>query len=867
MPFTRVTEKHMPIKNYVNGMVYHAAISKCVSIGYDERTWLWDGTDWTFLDIAGPGPRGEHAICYDSARQRTVVFGGFKEGDSAYNSETWEFDGSSWTLVTSTGPSARGNCRMVYDSGGARVLLYGGDLASAGPKGEFVGLDMWSWNGSAWSSLGAQGSSPPSNSTGTYIGPSVFNELPFAYPPPFAETGFNTEDPAGPDAAKNAYLPTSFDWLMGGFTQFDYVVASDVGRVTFYKTLTDDSGTDLFAAAILDFAPPGGPWLFNEHPEHRSGVYYYLVDSELIVEWYNVTKGDGIPRSFQAIFTATADTCRFQFKDVPGGSENYQTSPTAGMTFEWVWLNTSGSWQGAVATHSSHNAFTGIPPINDTSAYSFTFTPPAGGKFNPGSDPGSVAFGTPGRSWTELASTTPQFPEDRTYYGFSWHGNELVLAGGYSTDYESWQDTWTWSGVWVQEAVGSPLGYRTEIQMAYDSTRGRSVLFGGHFDYTNTVVNETLEWTGSAWTIARAGDTNGLGGSAAPSYFHTDGGIAFDSARGVVVLTDGQLTGLLPHMGETWEWNGTAWTRETNYPPPRRGPAAYDAARDELVIGPGITNGGGTLVSEERPVFTWHWDGTAWTRTAVVPAAGITNWFGAMMAYDSTRQRVVLFGGSINGANSNRIFEWDGTSWTEKTPGSGNPSGRRTGAFFFDPTINKCVQWGGNGGSNETWLWDGTAWTQWTQGGAVPANVFFAPNAYDLGRDKGVLYRVTETWEWTGGTGWVQITTSSNPGSLDEPGMAYTGDNKIVLFGGTALNADIWEYDGTDWTNVGAATGQLVHGRRGHAMVYHSGLGSALMYSGQDYDYSNYWNDIWTYGAVLQGAWGWHEDAPVWSLI
>ena len=59
--------------------------------------------------------------------------------------------------------------------------------------------------------------------------------------------------------------------------------------------------------------------------------------------------------------------------------------------------------------------------------------------------------------------------------------------------------------------------------------------------------------------------------------------MAYDSARGVVVLFGGQHD---VRKGDTWEWDGAVWTlRATTGPSPRYGHAmAYDSARGVVVL-------------------------------------------------------------------------------------------------------------------------------------------------------------------------------------------------------------------------------------------------------------------------------------------
>ena len=83
-----------------------------------------------------PSARTGHALAYDSARGRVVLFGGFDSSGNVF-SDTWEWDGDAWTDVTPSGantsPSARNNHALAYDSARGRVVLFGGFTASTAP--------------------------------------------------------------------------------------------------------------------------------------------------------------------------------------------------------------------------------------------------------------------------------------------------------------------------------------------------------------------------------------------------------------------------------------------------------------------------------------------------------------------------------------------------------------------------------------------------------------------------------------------------------------------------------------------------------------------------------------------------------------
>jgi hypothetical protein len=55
-------------------------------------TWTWDGKYWHQRQNMGPVPRAYHAISWDTARTRVVLFGGVTLVSSAavYLYDTWE---------------------------------------------------------------------------------------------------------------------------------------------------------------------------------------------------------------------------------------------------------------------------------------------------------------------------------------------------------------------------------------------------------------------------------------------------------------------------------------------------------------------------------------------------------------------------------------------------------------------------------------------------------------------------------------------------------------------------------------------------------------------------------------------------------
>ena len=114
-------------------------------------TWEWDGEFWTQMADTGPAARQNHALCFDSARQTALLFGGWL-GNTPIG-DTWSWNGEDWTQLDDTGPSARAGHAMVFDSARGRAVLFGGNALTG------ILNDTWEWDGQAWTQLADTGPS------------------------------------------------------------------------------------------------------------------------------------------------------------------------------------------------------------------------------------------------------------------------------------------------------------------------------------------------------------------------------------------------------------------------------------------------------------------------------------------------------------------------------------------------------------------------------------------------------------------------------------------------------------------------------------------------------------------------------------
>ena len=130
------------------------------------------------------------------------------------------------------------------------------------------------------------------------------------------------------------------------------------------------------------------------------------------------------------------------------------------------------------------------------------------------------------------------------------------------------------------------------------------------------------------------------------------------------------------------------------------------------------------------------------------------------MAYDSTRQRVVLFGTQ---ASKHHTWEWDGNSWSQMSPNLSPPQGEH--AIAYDVARQRVVLFSGI--ERSTWLWDGIQTT------SMPRRRYTPALMYDAGRRRVVLFGgsylvgmnwflLRDTWEFDG-RNWIEIKTGSAP--------------------------------------------------------------------------------------------------------
>ena len=300
------------------------------------------------------------------------------------------------------------------------------------------------------------------------------------------------------------------------------------------------------------------------------------------------------------------------------------------------------------------------------------------------------------------------------------------------------------SGALIPAAQPIGPGVRNAHAMVYDERRKATVLFGGAD--ASAVRGDTWIWDGDLWrTLAVDGPSP-----------RTFAAFVWDTARAEAVLFGGRRV-LFGREGQkdtflsdTWALRADGWRLrgETGPPPRSEAGIAYDRARRVVVMFGGYNDGGGNIT---RLGDTWEWDGTAWhlrAETGPAPRSGVA------MTYDESLRRIVLFGGSEGPRSDTWI--WDGRRWDNvSTPAT---QGRFNSLAQYDPVRRQIVRttgWNGAERVRETWLFDGARWSLGSSEGPSARN--HSAMAFDRRRGRLVLHGghdgtlvFGDTWEWDG---------------------------------------------------------------------------------------------------------------------
>jgi hypothetical protein len=258
-------------------------------------------------------------------------------------------------------------------------------------------------------------------------------------------------------------------------------------------------------------------------------------------------------------------------------------------------------------------------------------------------------------AWERVDASLPPAARYAASMVYDEAARNVVMFGGEGNN-GKFNETWIWDGTYqtweeIDDQPESDIPVkRKAAAMAYDPNSQKVLLFGG--EGSSGVLGDTWLWNG---LDAQWEPVNGL--STAPS---ARGGaqLAYDGEQLVLF---GGYTGSgssKTPLGDTWLWNGTAWTEvqpDQSPPAAHSGQMAYDGRTAVLYGGNSgpITQTYQSTGSSKTEVIThdagspllWKWDRSAQSWTSGNGPESFGRW-GHAMAYDG--RRAVMFGGETD---------------------------------------------------------------------------------------------------------------------------------------------------------------------------------------------------------------------------
>lgn len=158
----------------------------------------------------------------------------------------------------------------------------------------------------------------------------------------------------------------------------------------------------------------------------------------------------------------------------------------------------------------------------------------------------------------------------------------------------------------------------------------------------------------------------------------------------------GRSASLSP-LGDTWTWNGAAWSQAAlggPSPSPRYSPAIARFSRDGMTYMFGGVGASGWLSD------FWRWDGFSWSSVPI--SGGLPPMIGQLADCRGNGSLLLVGYNSVGGIEA---WGWDGAAWSVKP--APPVSGSSSYCLIDEPMSGRCLLLGGQGG---TWDWDGVQW-------------------------------------------------------------------------------------------------------------------------------------------------------------
>jgi hypothetical protein len=788
-----------------------------------EDLWEWDGTRWEIRQAPnGPGPRDHHAMAYDVARRRTVIYGGTLGTGQGWATGTWEWDGQRWHFVDASQPGPRGHHAMVYDSIRHRIVLFGGSDA-----GRSFG-DTWTWDGAEWKKLSDEGPGPLSRH----------------------RLAFDTRRAVvvlhgGSQGRTDGAFASTETWELSG-ASWSRVAVDGPPRIVHAMTYDEARGVTVLYGGASD-----GQNTLDD-----------------VWEWDGRGWSPGVALAGAGVTSHESDGCATQEVEArTSHSLAYHASQRRVVMFGgsardvtnrhpsslWAWDGRRWTCLSSEAPPGRADAFLEYDRSRDRLVL-------FGGRRYDAD--GSVTFMTDtwewdGRTWAlrDRAGPAPRIHGAVAYDS----SRKAILVHGGASQTGLLSDTWEWHGTaWREVPLALP--------------------FSGN-------ANAIVETDGALMALgADRGPASGCGRLARARLFTFRGdsladmhapGPCFSQQAPTARIPEGLMlfAGWPADAAEppsSWTWT-TQWQRSRSSPTRRRGAAAaFDEARGRVVLFGGNDQTG--VLGD-----TWEFDGHDWSRAMTTPHATVENpertaaqdaaarphlpkLHGEAISYDSEHDRLIVVGGRTTKGPLEGTWIWDREGWRRLRDASSTPPHRATHAMGYNPDTRQVFLFGGMTRKPatllcDTWIFQHGAWRKAGAPVCLNGRSRHASLVYDSTRRTMLLVsgpaiagdsepRATEIWRWMGER-WVLV-DRSGPRREEFGSVAFDAERSLlvvpVLYAGP--DQGTWEWDGTSWRRSTAARPST---RQTYGVTFDPRNRKVVLVGGQGSARGPYFDDVWTW--------------------
>lgn len=615
-----------PASRYEARMAYDPSTGRAILFGglsgtdpatkqayYLGDTWQWSGKWVQLFPNHAPSGRSGTVMVYDSTRKRVVLFSGHSL--TADMNDTWSFNGTDWEKIeTPNAPPIRFMSAGAYDSVRDRVVIFGGLQTKTTTVGSVTTTsldsvyDTWEFDGTTWRQIGGEG-------------PHV------AKPTLAYDEGHNQVLMLGIDD-KGATLMYAYDAAAGTWSQLKpATLPSCVNEGVFVYNEADQA--PLFTSGICATTATdnetlewdGSDWKkldVKANAVRLFGAAAAFDASRNQVVQFGGTPPGSTPTNFTYLYTPDAGWTTVFDASVPGPRSlfAFASDPvhnsiwlygglSEDLTADDFWQFSNGLWQRITVTENAPSSCVTPNAVFDSGRQKVVLLCAS-----------SDTFEWDGTAWKKFP-VAKDFPQVRRFSSMAYDPllKKSVMFGGFTgTNYTD--ETWTWDGTQWTRVRNNPAPSRQLAAMWFDPNLKKIVIYGGVGRLTSqdriTRYDDMWTFDGNGWSqLKPAGGTPGMRyGAQAAVDPRTNHAILFGGLRveEIAAVPPSTIpTQIQRYSDDTWEWDGTKWTRLTTdgVPPAREnGGLAFDPSLNVMVMYGGW---GGHYLSD-----MWTLTGTTW---------------------------------------------------------------------------------------------------------------------------------------------------------------------------------------------------------------------------------------------------------------